>query len=107
MNAFSDAVDAIFNDPNMASDVIWRSASNAQERPTRIIQKRPQPDVGLRQSTFELDAILVDVRLAEIPDPAKGDRIRFEDDAELEIIGLVDTDDMGLVQTCEAQVYEP
>ncbi|MGA0595402.1 head-tail joining protein [Enterovirga sp. CN4-39] len=107
MNAFSGAVDAIFDDPNMASDVTWRSASSGNERPARIIQKRHQPDIVVRQNTFELDAILVDVRLSQIPDGEVGDSLLFEDGSEFEITRAVDTGDIGRVQTFEAQVYEP
>ena len=106
MSVFDLAMNALFNDPNLGVDAVWRAGGAGDGLPVRIILKRPQEIVGYRDSRFELPATLVDVRLSEVT-PAKGDTVTIGAGPALEIIGLADIDSGGLVRTCEAAPVAP
>lgn len=108
MGAFDLVVNGIFDDPNFASDVIWRWQGEIPGVPARIIRKVPEAIVGLGDNRYDLPALLVDVRLSEVADPQPGDLIQFvdEDNRVAEITNLGKIDSQGLVRTCEARYDE-
>lgn len=108
MSAFDDAIDAIFDDPNVAADAIWRTSGAGDGLPIRIVRKTPQEDVGVQDSRYRLPAILIDVRLSEIAAPAPGDTVEIvEDGSVFAITRLATLDSSRLVQTCEAVPASP
>ncbi|MCJ2034244.1 hypothetical protein [Methylobacterium sp. J-068] len=107
MSVFGLAIDAIFNDPNMADDALWRVGGAGEGIPVRIIRKSPDGIVGLQGNQFDLNAMLLDVRTSEVASPAEGDTVQIldeEDGAPAETVtvtGLSKLDGSGLVRTCE------
>jgi hypothetical protein len=77
MSAFSAAIDAIFADPNMAVDALWKSRRVGPGVSCRLILKRPDDLRGFSGAQFVSVSVIADVRVAEVPDPIKGDRIEI------------------------------
>lgn len=105
-------VDAIFDDPNLAIDAIWRAGGGSDGVPVRVIRKTPEAIVGLAGNQFDLAAMLIDVRLSEVAVPAKGDAVDLLDDAgevteTLNVTGMSKIDTRRLVRTCEASPVQP
>ncbi|KQP02657.1 hypothetical protein [Methylobacterium sp. Leaf93] len=112
MDAFAMGVDAIFDDPNLAIDAIWRAGGGSDGVSVRVIRKTPEAVVGLAGNQFDLDAMLIDIRLSEVAVPAKGDAVDLlDDDGELTetllVIGMGKIDTRRLVRTCEVSAVQP
>ncbi|GLS45149.1 head-tail joining protein [Methylobacterium brachythecii] len=112
MSAFSLAIDSIFDDPNIAGDALWRAGGQGDGVPVRIIRKSPEAIVGLGGNQYDLDAMLIDVRLSEVPSPAQGDTFEMQaEDGEpagtVEVIGLSKIDAHRIVRTLEVQMVQP
>ncbi|SFG92871.1 head-tail joining protein [Methylobacterium gossipiicola] len=105
MNPFALAVDAMFDDPNMAEDAIWRAGGGAGGLPVRIRYRSPEAIVGLDGNRFDLAATLIEVRLSEVAEPAEGDQVDVLDDdgavrETVEVTALSRIDARKLVRTC-------
>lgn len=106
MSAFTMAVDAIFSDPNLTQDAIWRVGGSGPGVPVRIRLRSPAAVVGMGDNRFDLDAMLIDVRLSEIAAPAKNDQADLLDQdgaitMTVVVTGLAGIDRRQLVRTCE------
>lgn len=75
MSAFSAAVDLIFADPNMAVDATWLRGGVAPAIPCRVIRARPDEIVDYGAARIVSASQRLDVRCAEVSDPARGDLI--------------------------------
>ena len=103
VSAFDDAVDASFDDDNIGLDALWRPSGQGDGSAVRVVLKTPQEIVGVRDTQFNLPAVLIDVRVSEIAAPATGDTVEIVDTGVLyDVTGLSTLDSQGLVQTCEA-----
>ena len=74
MNAFAAAVDAIFQDANMAAEATWTPQGGAP-MPVRVIRRAPDEVVTFGAALILSETTLVDVRVSEIPSPKPGDTI--------------------------------
>ena len=101
MDAFAAATDALFADPNIARDALWRAGGAGDGVVVRVITKRPDQVVGFGDSRAILPTMLIDVRRSEVPSAAAGDTVEIEGDT-FEIIATPVADSLGLVWTCEA-----
>jgi hypothetical protein len=101
MNAFEMALDALFADPNIACDALWRAGGVGDGIAARIVTRKPDQVVGFGDSRAILPTMLIDVRRSEVPDPASGDTVEIDGDA-FEIIATPVADSVRLVWTCEA-----
>lgn len=77
MSVFSTAIDAIFTDPNMAVDAVWKSRKVAPGVACRLIRKRPDEMTEFGGAQIVSSTILADVRVSEVADPKPGDRIEI------------------------------
>lgn len=100
MTTFGDAVDAIFTDPNVGEDAVWRPAGLA-EISIRVVRKQPSGIAEFGSSRAVLPAILIEVRRSEAPDVAEGDLIEIGQQT-FGVIAPPLADSFGLVLTCEA-----
>lgn len=75
MTAFSAAIDAIFMDPNMAADAVYRAQGLPPDVPCRVIRKSPDDLTEFGNARLRSATTQVDVRASEIAAPAKGDRL--------------------------------
>jgi hypothetical protein len=101
VDAFAVAAEALFADPNIATDAIWRAGGVGAGTSVRVVTRRPDQAVGFGDSRAVLPTLLVNVRRLEVAEPASGDTVEI--DGELfEIIAAPNVDSLRLVWTCEA-----
>ncbi|GIK83117.1 MAG: hypothetical protein AB7O43_20915 [Hyphomicrobiaceae bacterium] len=101
MPAVATAIDALFADPNIARDAIWRAGSAGAGIAVRVVTRRPDQVVGFGDSRAVLPTMLIDVRRSEVSDPATGDTVKIESET-FEVIATPTIDSLRLVWTCEA-----
>jgi len=73
MSVFAAAVDAIFADPNMAADAVWRLGGISPGTPVRVMRKSPDEVQNYGMSSIVSQTLVVDVRVSEVASPKKGD----------------------------------
>ena len=72
MTAFDDMIDALFADPNMASDAVWTPDGGAPVT-VRIMQAAPVDPIGAFDVKAKAAPLQVQIRMSEAPDLAEGD----------------------------------
>ncbi len=77
MSAFAAAVDALFADPDIASDVVYVAAGGTPKL-VRAVLKRADEVTGFGQAQIWSETQRVDLRVADVPDPRPGDRVEIE-----------------------------
>lgn len=75
MTAFSAAIAAIFRDPNLAADAVYRVQGLPPDVPCRVIRKSPDDLTDFGAARIRSETTQVDVPVSEVPTPAKGDRL--------------------------------
>lgn len=111
MTAIEMALEALFSDPNIACDAVWRSGGAGAGTGVRVITKKPDQVVGFGDSRAILPAVLIDVRRSEVQDPATGDTVEIPGSSPgtgelFEIIATPVADSLRLVWTCEGALKE-
>lgn len=101
MTAFSAACDAIFADPNMAADAVWRAHSGGAATPCRVIMARPDTMGGFGEAQIVSDTLRFDVRVSQITAPCRGDLIEIGGEV-FKLQGEPRRDRLRLVWQCEA-----
>ncbi len=74
MLAFAAAMDAIFQDANMAAEATWTPQGGAP-LPVRVIRKAPDDLTSFGAARILSDTTLIDVRVSEMPSVKSGDTI--------------------------------
>jgi hypothetical protein len=97
---FGDAVEAIFADPNIGEDAVWRPAGLGGTG-VRVVRKQPSGVAEFGSSRAVMPAVLIEVRRSEAPDIAEGDVLEIGPQT-FRIIAAPLSDPLGLVITCEA-----
>ena len=100
MNAIELAIEALFADPNLGRDAVWRAGGAGDGSAVRVIRKRPDQVVGFGDSRAVMPTVLIDVRRAEVPNPASGDTAEIEGETFV-VIASPTIDTEHLVWTCE------
>jgi hypothetical protein len=100
--AFAAAVDALFADPNIGEDALWKPAG-VGGAPIRVIRKTPDRIVDFGASRALMSSMLLDVRRSEAPTVAEGDLIEVGTEM-FKVIAPPIADSLGLVLTCEAVI---
>lgn len=75
MTVFAAAMDRIYANPSMAEAAVWISATTSEERPIRIIRRAPDQITEFGAGRIVSDTTMVDVRIADLPEPRPGDLI--------------------------------
>lgn len=103
MTAFAAAIDTLFADPALARDALWRLGGTGDGTIVRVIRKRPDQVVGFGDSRAVVPTVLIDVRRAEVPNPASGDTVETEGET-FAVIATPTIDAERLIWTCEASL---
>jgi hypothetical protein len=101
MSIFSQAIDDLFTDSNLAAEAIWRAGGLGAEIAVRVITRRPDQVVGFGDSRAILPTTLIDVRRSEVSEPGSGDTVEIDGEV-FEVIATPTLDSLRLVWTCEA-----
>ncbi len=81
MTIFAAAIDALFNDPNIARTVLYRPGGIGDGVPVRVIARRPDRSIEFGEIAVHAATCLFDVRVAEVAAPAAGDTITLGGEA--------------------------
>jgi hypothetical protein len=101
MNAFSAAIDAIFADPNMAVDAVWRACHVAVGTPCRVIVARPDVPGSFGEAQIVSETLRIDVRVSQVASPRRGDVVTIGTEVFV-VQGEPRRDRRRLVWQCEA-----
>jgi hypothetical protein len=101
MTALAMAVDALFRDPNIAADALWRPGGTEPGLPVRVIRNSPDKIVGFGEGRAVMPSVLIDVRQSEVALPAIGDTVEIAG-VIFEVTAEPVADTLNLVWTCEA-----
>jgi hypothetical protein len=77
MSAFANAVDALFADPNIATDAVWRTGGADPGMPVRVIVRQPDRIGNFGETRIAATTLVIDVRVSEVAAPAEGDTIEM------------------------------
>ena len=77
MNAFATAMNMIFADANLAVDALWFAGGAGPGVAVRVIRKSPDEITPFGAGRILSETTLLDVRVADMPNPASGDLIRI------------------------------
>lgn len=103
MLGFAGAIDAIFANPVIARDAVYREEGVGPGVPVRVIPTRPDEMTEFNTGRFVRDTLRLDVRVDDAPRLAAGDT--FELNGELlEVQGAPWRDEQRLVWRCSASV---
>lgn len=99
-DVFTLAVDALFADPNIGEDALWKPSGTGPGVPVRVIRKSPDSEAAFGQSRALLPSVVVDIRRSEAAAIAEGDLFVIGAES-YKIIGEPMGDAQGLVVACE------
>ena len=99
---FAAAIDALFADPNLGIEAVYRSGGADPGEPVRVILRRPDRIGEFGEARIVAAAVMIDVRVSEVAAPAEGDT--FAVDGMVYIVqGAPARDAERLVWTSEAR----
>jgi hypothetical protein len=101
MSAFASAIDALFADPNMGEDALWKAGGVGLGVAVRIIRKSPDRMAEFGESRAVLPAIGIDIRSSQVAAITEGDLIVIGAET-FKVIGEPMGDSLGFVAACEA-----
>jgi hypothetical protein len=78
MTAFAAAIDALFADPNLAGDAVYRAAGADPGIAVKVIVRRPDRIGDFGDTRIASETATFDVRTAEIAEPAAGDTLELD-----------------------------
>ncbi len=105
MTTFSAAIDAIFADPNMAADAVYRGCASSVDMPCRVVVSMPDADTDYGSHAVVSETCRIDVRRSEVSAPTEGDRFTIGNEAFV-VQGAPMRDRLGLVWKIEAVPLE-
>lgn len=100
MSAFTSAIDALFADPNIGEDALWKAGGVGAGVAVRIIRKSPDRIAEFGESRAVLPTVGIDIRRSQAATIAEGDLILIGAET-FKIIGEPMGDALGLVSACE------
>ena len=101
MDAFTSAIDALFADPNIGEDALWKAGGVGPGVAVRIIRKSPDRMAEFGESRAVLPTVGIDIRRSQAATITEGDLIVIGAET-LKIISEPMGDALGLVTACEA-----
>ncbi len=102
MSIFAQAVDALFTDPNIGRDAIWRAGGNGAGVAVRVVFRAPDTVANFGGGRFVAQPRFIDVRTTEVATLTNGDT--FEIGSNLYIVqGEPVRDDDNLVWSAEVR----
>ncbi len=78
MSIFAVAIDALFADPNLGFDAVYRAGGADLAVPVRVILRRPDRVGAFGDARIVAETTVFDVRVSDIGQPAAGDTIEWD-----------------------------
>lgn len=101
MSAFASAIDALFADPNIGEDALWKAGGVGAGVAVRVIRKSPDRMAEFGDSRAVLPTVGIDIRRSQAATITEGDLILIGAET-FKIIGEPMGDALGIVWACEA-----
>lgn len=101
-NAFTAAIVALFADPNLGIDAVYRVGGTDPGVPVRVIVRRPDRVGDFGETRIVAETVIIDVRVSQVPAPAEGDTYEIDGDTFV-IQGEPLRDAERLIWTIEAR----
>jgi len=101
IDAFTSAIDALFADPNIGEDALWKAGGAGAGLAVRIIRKSPDRMAEFGDSRAVLPTVGIDIRRSQAAAITEGDLILIGSES-YRIIGEPMGDALGLVLACGA-----
>jgi hypothetical protein len=102
MTAFAADNDVLFADPHLAMDALWFAQGQSEGHPVRVMRRTPDFETGFGETRIVSGAGLFEVRVSEVPNPARGDRIEVGGETFI-VTGAPKRDELGLNWAIEAR----
>ncbi|MCA3512576.1 hypothetical protein [Phenylobacterium sp.] len=77
MTAFAIAAAALFRDPNIAVDALYRPGGTGSGVSIRVVFSSPDQLAAFGEGRFVTDTVLIAVRVADAPDLAESDTVEI------------------------------
>lgn len=106
MSAFALGLDAIFADPNLGEDALWKAGGVGAGVPVRVVRRSPDRVERFGDSRALLDSLAVDLRRSDAPTLAEGDVVEIGGTA-FRVIAEPVADALGLTWTAELTPTDP
>ncbi|MFZ1416289.1 MAG: hypothetical protein WAS73_17165 [Defluviicoccus sp.] len=100
-NAFTAAIDTLFNDQHLGWDAVYTPANGAP-RPVRVFWHRPDDVIAFSDTRLHTTTAIFDVRINQVATPQAGDTLVVQGETYL-IQGTPRRDDGRLIWTCQAR----
>ena len=78
MTVFAAAIDALFADPNLGTDAVFRAGGADPGMPVRVIVRQPDRIGTFGETRIATETTIVDIRASDIAAPAEGDTIEID-----------------------------
>ena len=101
IDAFASAIDALFADPNIGEDALWKAGGAGAGITVRIIRKSPDRMAEFGNSRAVFPTVGIDIRRSQAATITEGDLILIGAET-YRITGEPMGDALGLVSACEA-----
>lgn len=75
MTAFAAALGVLFMDPNLSVAAVYRAGGTGNGVPVRIVRSSPDDIVEFGGGSFVVGTVIIDIRVADAPAPARGDTV--------------------------------
>jgi hypothetical protein len=75
MSVFEAAIDALFDDPNLAVAGLYRAGGTALDLPVRVIRRQPDRIGEFGVTRLRSETTVFELRTSEVPSPAEGDTL--------------------------------
>lgn len=72
MTVFSEAINDLFADPNLAVDAVYQPPSSGDGIACRIMLRRPDETLEFGGSKLVAGSVIIEVRATELSAPARG-----------------------------------
>ena len=102
MTAFTAAIDALFADPNLGVNAIYRAGGSGEAITLRAIVRQPDRVGTYGETRIATETTIIDIRTSEVAAPAEGDTIEMAGTVYV-IQGAPIRDGERLVWTLEAR----
>ena len=79
MDAIETAIDALFADPNIARNALYRAQATGGTRMVRVVTKRPDEVLDFGDGRVVTATTVAEVRVSEVPEPREGDTLEIGD----------------------------
>jgi hypothetical protein len=76
-DAIKAAINALFSDPNIASDAVYRAQGTGNPQMVRLVTRRPDEVLDFGDAQVVTATTFAELRVSELPDPQAGDTLEI------------------------------